>query len=230
MRFSIVFATILPMAVLGQHKSYKERTDKEVRRPPLPSIPIGGSTKKAVIECPIKHQKNILLGSFLPIVTMALGSPPQEFSTLLDTGSGDLIVGRKNSPFCGLRGANCSTPAQGGRGSFDLGTSINISTIGPLDAFFFNGERDQGTFRRADAIAGGVTVPGLQFGLAENSTNSRTNGDVVPLLPLLGIGPVLGETPSTPTYANLPARMREAGSIKSNIYGVYLNDFRKLSI
>lgn len=218
------------MAALGQLKRGKEPTDGQVRRPPLPNTQIRGNSTKAVIECVIKHQQNIHLGSFLPVMTIALGSPPQEFSAILDTGSGDFIVGRTNSPFCGTKGANCSSPAQGGRGSFNLERSANISTVGRLDAFFFNGERDQGTFRRADALAGGVLVPGLQFGLIENSTNSRTNGDGAPLLPLLGVGPVLGETPSTPTYPNLPARMREVGSIKSNIYGVYLNDFRELWI
>lgn len=32
---------------------------------------------------------------------------------------------------------------------------------------------------------------------------------------------------STPSYPKLPARMREVGVIKSNVYGVYLNDFRE---
>lgn len=89
---------------------------------------------------------------------------------------------------------------------------------------FFNGERDQGEFRQADATIGSVQVPDLQFGLANNGTTRRP--DIAPLVPLLGIGLVLGETNSTPTYPNLPERMREAGVIKSNIYGVYLNDFR----
>lgn len=65
------------------------------------------------MECAIKHQRNIQLGSFIPLVTIALGFPPQEFSTILDTGSSDFIVGRAVSIFCENKGANLLGDAAG---------------------------------------------------------------------------------------------------------------------
>lgn len=189
----------------------------------------GGDNKNmSVVECVIKHEKNILQGSFLPRLTMAVGTPPQEFSALLDTGSGDLLVGKAGSTFCSVEGANCTAIADGGRGSFSTNASAaELETIGPLKAPYFNGELNLGEFKRADAVVGGVTVAGLQFGLVDELNQTRPGTPSAPLTPLLGVGPIIGETEFTTTYNNLPARMRELGTIKSNIFGVYLNDWRE---
>ncbi|KAH7401265.1 hypothetical protein BKA66DRAFT_450091 [Pyrenochaeta sp. MPI-SDFR-AT-0127] len=53
------------------------------------------------------------------------------------------------------------------------------------------------------------------------------------LFPVFGVGPIQGESTNDgsgqgeATYANIPATMKSAGLIKSNIFGVYMNDFRK---
>ncbi|KAJ3499579.1 hypothetical protein NLG97_g199 [Lecanicillium saksenae] len=183
--------------------------------------------KKAVVEAVVKHERNNRQGSFLPRITMSIGNPAQEFTALLDTGSGELLVGKTGSKFCTVLGANCTSVANGGRGSINANASAALETVGPLSAHYFNGELNLGEFKKADLNIGSASVKALQFGLVDELREDFP-GVHAPLAPLFGVGPVLGETPDTPTYPNLPARMVETGDTKSNIFGVYLNDFRGL--
>ncbi|KAJ3498563.1 hypothetical protein NLG97_g1031 [Lecanicillium saksenae] len=176
------------------------------------------------VEVTIKH--DMALGPFVPQVVMAMGSPPQEILATLDTGSGDLLIGKSNSSFCETAiTANCSAPSAGGRGSFDPSKSDDVETVSSQHAIFFNGEVDDGEYKKAAASIGGATLPKFQFGLVDRSTTREGTEKRRTLLPLLGVSPILGEQ-VLPLYSNLPAHMVDLGVIKSNVFGLYMNDFR----
>ncbi|KAJ6784994.1 hypothetical protein PWT90_03679 [Aphanocladium album] len=220
---TILTITLFALQAAAVSVPYRDQALHERQEPAPAAEPCA---PKRVVEVTVKHERNIRQGSFLPRITMAIGSPPQDFSALFDTGSGDLLVGKTGSDFCAIGGANCSAIAQGGRGSLNLNSSAAPETIGPLAAHYFNGELNLGEFKKADAVFGGVTVKDLQFGLVDALTEDFPEANNAPLAPLLGVGPILGETPNTTAYPNLPARMRDIGTIRSNVFGVYLNDFR----
>lgn len=49
-----------------------------------------------------------------------------------------------------------------------------------------------------------------------------------PLFPIFGIGPVENEV-LQPPYQNTPANLKDTGAVDANVYGIYMNDFRKFS-
>lgn len=186
------------------------------------SVSLGSLAAANTIMAPILHLQSDALGSFVPLIDMALGDPPQHIQAIFDTGSSDLIVGQADSAFCAMPQAGCQPDK--GRGSFDPRNSNDTIPVGTvLNASFVNGETEQGSFQKTTGTVGGSTIQEFQFGLATNG--SSLNPDAV-LAPILGVGPVELEAGRT-LYPNLPARMKELGLVGSSTFGVYLNDFRE---
>lgn len=170
---------------------------------------------------------------------IALGSPPQNLTVLLDTGSSDLWVLSENVTCLpkgyhaadSWNGVNCSN---GGMfdsavsSSFKLNASANAgyqpgsnkkSTSWPFQISYGDSSAANGLWASDTVSIGGVSVPGFDFGYAQNASSG---------LAVLGIGPAGNEasTDENPswTYENLPRKLKSAGLTTSTAYSLWLND------
>lgn len=151
------------------------------------------------------------------MANISLGTPSQELSVLLDTGSADLWVMSSDNSYCSTE-IDCDT-----YGTFD----VEKSTSYKYNNSDFNIQYADDTMAIGDwgtdtLTIGDSTLKKFSFALA-NETNST--------IAVLGVGfrgletTALQQYTENPyTYANLPEALVEAGLINSKVYSLYLND------
>jgi yapsin 1 len=156
-------------------------------------------------------------------IELELGTPPQKFDLLIDTGSSDLWVISETNRYCATTAAqfsssnyfNCSRS-----GTFAAGDS---STYQFNNSNFFirygDGTVAEGDWGMDTLAFSGQKIPNMSFGLG-NLTNSTIG--------VFGIGYTNNEATmslSKPySYANFPVRLAQAGIINTPAYSLWLND------
>ncbi|KAH8770849.1 aspartic peptidase domain-containing protein [Diaporthe sp. PMI_573] len=146
--------------------------------------------------------------------TCSMGTPPQNLTLQLDTGSSDIWVPWNLATVCeekctlGNFDPNASTTfTDAGKGTFD---------ISYVDGSFANGDYFMDTFQIA-----GATVSNVTMGLGLNTTIAYG---------LVGVGYTLNEAivdtenSLSAAYPNLPVVMVNEGLIGTNAYSLWLND------
>lgn len=162
-------------------------------------------------------------------VDISLGTPAQNVTVLLDTGSSDLWVSSDKNEGCTTK----DTVVYNGNGyncqMFGTFNETASSTFSPNDTDFAISYGDstgaQGEWATDKLEVNGITVPDFSFGLGLNGTTT---------LGVFGIGYPLNEatyrnlnnrTDFEPyLYENLPLRLVRQGVINTPAYSLWLDD------
>ncbi|ROW18333.1 hypothetical protein VPNG_00494 [Cytospora leucostoma] len=147
--------------------------------------------------------------------TCTIGTPPQEVTLQLDTGSSDVWVPWYSANVC--EEEDCSL------GTFDPSNSTTYEVVGKdeFDISYVDGTYSKGDYFTDAFVIAGANVSNLTMGLGINTTIAAG---------LIGVGYttaeaiVNNENTYSAQYVNLPQAMMDQGLIATNAYSLWLND------
>ncbi|OQE03189.1 hypothetical protein PENSOL_c001G11163 [Penicillium solitum] len=149
------------------------------------------------------------------MVNITVGTPPQNLSLSLDTGSSDIWVNIPNSTYCEKDDDPCSST-----GVFNLKDSSTFKMLDyEMNATYVSGFLAAGHYATDTLVIGDAKVKDMEFAVAEQSLNPHG---------ILGIGYAASTYAAThlrKEYANLPEALVKSGAIKSTAYSLWLNKF-----
>lgn len=154
---------------------------------------------------------------------VSIGTPPQHFSLLIDTGSSDVILIAINADQCTNQVIEFEYGGCYG-GLFDPTKSSTVEIVpnGYFDIQYGDGTESSGNYITDDFTIGGTVVKNLQMGL----TNTTTSG-----VGVIGIGYNINEASMTSftsvPYPNLVDQMVSQGLINTKSYSLYLDDLEE---
>ncbi|KAH6619292.1 mitochondrial elongation factor g 1-like protein [Chaetomium sp. MPI-SDFR-AT-0129] len=150
--------------------------------------------------------------------TCRLGTPGQDLTLQLDTGSSDIWVPDSGAQVCRQAGTEgCSL------GTFDPARSNSFKVVGKgqFDIEYVDGSSSKGDYFTDVFEIGGATLKNVTMGLGKRTDISYG---------LVGVGyavneAIVGTTQSlSSVYPNLPVSMVDEGLINSVAYSLWLND------
>lgn len=144
--------------------------------------------------------------------TVEIGTPAQNFTLLLDTGSSDIWVPYSNASIC--QNSGCTL------GSFDPDESSSFEEVGAnlFSISYLDNSYAKGDYFADDFDIGGASISNLTMGLGMK-TNIAFG--------LIGVGYAINEVSvdtANQVYPNLPIAMHQAGHINTVAYSLWLND------
>jgi len=154
------------------------------------------------------------------IINVTIGTPPQEVSLILDTGSSDAWVNVDTSAYCVEHQGRKFIQADDSCGQFGTYEANSSSSYqyysGGFQIRYQDGTSALGDYATDTFSFGGVKIPNQRFAIAYNSANTQG---------ILGIGYATDESLSAgqSTYPNVPQSLLNLGAIKSNSYSLWLN-------
>ncbi|KAL8664593.1 MAG: hypothetical protein Q9168_007868 [Polycauliona sp. 1 TL-2023] len=146
---------------------------------------------------------------------ISIGSKPQQFVVIVDTGSSDLWVNTLGSPICSYQGLGLCASA----GTYDANASTTYDYVNSeFNVSYADGSSALGDYA-TDTVQVGESsqqnVTGAQFGIAYDSSSPAG---------ILGIGYSANVAQRSGTYPNLPQLLVDQGVIQSNAYSLWLDD------
>jgi len=103
------------------------------------------------------------------MVNITVGTPAQNLSLSLDTGSSDIWVNVPNSTYCAADDNPCSST-----GLFDPNNSSTFKLLDyEMNATYVSGFLAKGPYATDTLVIGGAMVKNMEFAVAEESLNPR---------------------------------------------------------
>lgn len=151
----------------------------------------------------------------LYFANVSMGTPPQNFRLHIDTGSSDLWVNSANSNLCAQGGNQC-----GQSGIYNANDSSTYKYVNSVfNISYVDGSGASGDYATDTFRIGRTTVSNLQFGIGYVSSSPEG---------ILGIGYTINEVAvgraGLQPYPNLPQKLVDDKTIKTNAYSLWLND------
>ncbi|QLL32262.1 hypothetical protein HG536_0C04310 [Torulaspora globosa] len=184
--------------------------------------------RRSFAEIELLHESDVYYSTVLNI-----GTPGQEVSVVMDTGSADLWVASSSNPYC-LNSVQLNQTYNGEQiepsidcsalGTFDANSSSSIKKL-DIGRFFINysdGSFADGYWASEKISMGEIDVSELQFGVADYAT--------APIGGVLGIGFARRESvrgyDNAPGrfYPNFPQVLKQGGVIDVVAYSLYLSE------
>ena len=173
---------------------------------------------------PVEADLGNYLGAGFYALNISLGTPGQQVTVVLDTGSSDLWVPVTGSDLCTSNIAYCDV-----FGSFDPRQSSSYTDRDKeFIAAYGDGTQINGTYANDTVAFAGATVTGATFAAATTGVSNDT------LTGIMGIGYSAGESfsasneNSTGVYPNIVQSLKDQGVIDVMAYSLWLNDLCKL--
>ena len=173
--------------------------------------------------------RNDWLGPGGYFITIEVGTPPQSFEVLVDTGSSDLFVPSVDAANCQL--GNCPG------GQFTASDSSTYSLTAGAPAVFNISYADTslvvGTYGSDTVRVASSDLEGFTFGLSDDIQVSpsalNAQGEAIGAqYGIMGINFVSGETAASQglnfTNPTVPLALKQQGYIQSQSYSLYLDD------
>ena len=162
-------------------------------------------------------------GQNLYIANISIGTPPQEMSVQLDTGSSDLWVPGSDSNIC-------SEPSCDAWGSFDYQASTTYETLdslGEFDISYGDGSQYSGNYFSDNLVIGDGSLKGVVMAIAEQAENLVGDGSAIGNNGLMGIGFDSNEArvdQGGRAYLGVVSQLKKQGLIKTLSYSLWLDD------
>ncbi|KAF2428326.1 acid protease [Tothia fuscella] len=157
--------------------------------------------------------------NLLYLVNATIGTPGQQFSLQLDTGSSDIWIPWVRSLACSQKG-RCIT------GAYDAAASSTFADVAE-DQFtisYVDKTRIEGDYINETFAIGGATLKDMTMGLAKASSEQDTTS---PFQGIVGVGFDTGEplyAQTGITYPNVVSQFKAQGFIATRAYSLWLND------
>lgn len=151
----------------------------------------------------------------LYFLNASLGTPPQNFSIHLDTGSSDLWVNAPRSNLCSQAARSCDLT-----GTYNANRSSTYSYVdSQFNITYVDGTGAAGDYVTDTLLVAGTNLTKFQFGVGYTSSSSQN---------VFGIGYPSNEVQvlrsNGKPYDNLPAKLAATGVIATSAYSLWLND------
>lgn len=153
---------------------------------------------------------------------MTVGTPPQSFGVLLDTGSSDIWIPSVNSDVCQESPAACQR-----LGAYDETKSSTFVDVAQ-NAFQISYEDNSGVtgdYINETLAIGKTVIKNMTMGLATEATIASG---------IMGIGYDAGESIAEQQpdeiYPNVISQMKDQGYINTLVYSLWLNDLSKIPL
>ncbi|MCJ1387535.1 hypothetical protein MMC18_000378 [Xylographa bjoerkii] len=170
--------------------------------------PPGALTKRSNVNVPLLNTQN----SFIYVANVSVGSPPQNVSMQIDTGSSDFWINTPDSMQCTQR--SCPLGAY----SANESTTSKYLSSDFIATYAIDGTAT-GDFITDDVSFSGVTVKGLEMGVGYNSTCLANIWGVA-----YPAAEAIVQNNPNGMYNNSVLQMVSQGLIQSPTYSLWMND------
>ncbi|MCJ1436293.1 hypothetical protein MMC27_005671 [Xylographa pallens] len=176
--------------------------------------PPGTLSKRSNVDVTLLNTQN----AFIYVANVSVGSPPQNVSMQIDTGSSDFWINTADSVQCTQRSCPFGTY------SANASTSSKYLNSNFIATYVIDGNAT-GDFITDDVSFAGVTVKGLQMGVGYNSTClANIWGISYPAAEAIVAFSPNGTYNSAGMYNNSVLQMVSQGLIQSPTYSLWMND------
>ena len=183
--------------------------------------PRDSPSTNGTFEMPLQTRQ--MSGGFSPFVNISIGTPPQTYTSLLDTGSSPLWVPDLTSSLC-QQPINVSACSQSSTnspfyyGGFDPTKSSSVKPqpdAGQFHIGYLDGTMEDGSYFSDTVTFGSASIPNETFAVVTNGSSTLLQ------YPIWGVSP----KPADANYPLVLPSFVQAGVIACNMFSVWQNGF-----